>query len=513
MEDQWRKASGPPTTSSTRKKKTSRNSPARSRPSPSRYRNSPARRETEEKKKLSPKELEDGVEIRLRSKQYESAALWIKQSKYLSSKYQVSDVVRLTLDAKQYDVAGRLIRDMKLQANQLLLTLFVKELVKSGQFNLAIRYAQELIPDFGKTTQNASWTPQTLIQAMIRGKQYASALKYAQQFDLLDIFSPAELVPKQVEQGQLLEAFKNVQKFQLNEIIPVEKLILSMLKAKEWSNAINCINKSGETMQEAFPQDRIVRHMIECGDFVTALAHLRKYKLDSDTALLTTLIQEMIAQKEWYKAIKYAVKFNLVVLDQFSIDRLLRQAMEEGQCHVAWLYIKRLHVEDTYEDMLIQIEEQRKQLLLGFRAMLSAKYQKYHEISEIEKRKAVYGVDYCDMDPIETITRVEEVVVSEVEEIIVEEEEEETILLKKNSFDFNTFAQQVQETKSEVPVQPVDQVSAIPMEELNISSLVMQFHQPPQQQQQQPPLPSPLFVSHHPFPPSQNNEPNWFGRK
>lgn len=164
----------------------------------------------------SDEELQMLLQHLLQNARFEDAAYLISASAFLNSKFKTSDVVRLMLEAKQFEQTAQLIRDMKLQSNQLLVTLFVKELVRCSQFHAAVRYAQEMVQNFGKKDfgprdqERPSWTPQALIQAMLRAFQFKTALKFSKQFDLLDTFPALPLVANMFEARQWEDAISSV---------------------------------------------------------------------------------------------------------------------------------------------------------------------------------------------------------------------------------------------------------------------------------------------------------------
>lgn len=184
-------------------------------PPPSRYELAlmKMKKETDGK---SDEELQMLLQQLLQNARFEDAAYLISASASLNSKFKTSDVVRLMLEAKQFEQTAQLIRDMKLQANQLLVTLFVKELVRCSQFHAAVRYAQEMVQNFGKKDfgprdqERPSWTPQALIQAMLRAFQFKTALKFSKQFDLLDTFPALPLVANMFEARQWEDAISSV---------------------------------------------------------------------------------------------------------------------------------------------------------------------------------------------------------------------------------------------------------------------------------------------------------------
>lgn len=164
----------------------------------------------------SEQELELQLQDRLRSGKFADAAYLIEACPLLNAKYKTSDVVRLVLETKQFDLTARLIRELGLQANQLLVTLFIKELIRSAQFHAAVRYAQEMVQNFGKQDfgpreqVRPSWTPQALIQAMIRAQQFKTALKFVRQFELLETFPPRPLIASMLEAHQWEDAVSSV---------------------------------------------------------------------------------------------------------------------------------------------------------------------------------------------------------------------------------------------------------------------------------------------------------------
>lgn len=164
----------------------------------------------------SEQELELQLQDRLRTGKFADAAYLIEACPLLNAKYKTSDVVRLVLENKQFDLTARLIRELGLQANQLLVTLFIKELIRSAQFHAAVRYAQEMVQNFGKQDfgpreqVRPSWTPQALIQAMIRAQQFKTALKFVRQFELLDTFPPRPLIASMLEAHQWEDAVSSV---------------------------------------------------------------------------------------------------------------------------------------------------------------------------------------------------------------------------------------------------------------------------------------------------------------
>lgn len=164
----------------------------------------------------SEQELELQLQDCLRSGKFADAAYLIEACPLLNAKYKTSDVVRLVLETKQFDLTARLIRELGLQANQLLVTLFIKELIRSAQFHAAVRYAQEMVQNFGKQDfgpreqVRPSWTPQALIQAMIRAQQFKTALKFVRQFELLDTFPPRPLIASMLEAHQWEDAVSSV---------------------------------------------------------------------------------------------------------------------------------------------------------------------------------------------------------------------------------------------------------------------------------------------------------------
>ncbi|TMW68407.1 hypothetical protein Poli38472_005875 [Pythium oligandrum] len=321
---------------------------------------------------------------------FESAAYLIAVSPLLEAKYKVSDVIRLMLDMQHHEKAGQLIRDMKLQGDQLLVTLYIKELVRASLFHAAVRSAQEMVPNFGKkeagTPEQAqpSWTPQALIQAMIRAQQFKTALKFTKQFGLLDVFPAAQLIASMFQARQWEDAVSSVLEYRLFVEFPLEVLVLKLLEHRQWNSGVKCINKLPSKELTDKYSEALVREAARVGDFLTALRYLREFKLDQpdvNGALLKYFVDTMIAYGEFYKAIKYSIKFGLNVPSEeeqetgeksvYDTELLIRRAIASGQFHVALTYIKKLKLKDNFVAELSLIEQQQVRMQKEFREFVA----------------------------------------------------------------------------------------------------------------------------------------------
>ncbi|KDO24204.1 hypothetical protein SPRG_10633 [Saprolegnia parasitica CBS 223.65] len=349
--------------------------------------------------KLAPALLEQQLQVLLTSHRFEEAASWIQSSAYLSEKYQLADVVRLVLDQRQFDLAGRLIRDLKLGENQALVTLFIKELVRSGQFNLAVRYAQELVPAFNSPESpapRASWTPQTLIQAMIRAQQYKAALKYTKQFQLERVFPLKQLIAGLMEERAWTDAFAAI------------VLVDRMMNEQQWAAALKCI----KGRPSVFTTRMLVERMILCGDFLPAIAAIKDFGLGADTPLLRQMLDSMLSFKELYKALKYASKFGLDTDPAYAPQSLIRVALREKQHHIAQLYIKKYKLEHEFATELAGMESEKLDKLLTFRVLMQRKRHRLRRPEYQAKYRLCLG-DLYDHDEHkeEEIVSIEETIV------------------------------------------------------------------------------------------------------
>ncbi|RQM28821.1 hypothetical protein B5M09_008298, partial [Aphanomyces astaci] len=328
--------------------------------------------------KLLPVEQEQQLQAMLTSNRFEDAATWISGSTYLSEKYQLADVVRLVLDNRQFDLAGRLIREHKLAENQQLVTYFVMELVRSGRFHLAVRYAQELVPHFNAPVVDPStrpmWTPSTLVKAMIRVQQYKPALKYTLQFHLEGEFPVKKFVQGMLHEKTWLDAFTVILEHKLETAFSLDNLIDNLLGEQQWSAAIKCVKMAKRTAVYTGPV--LVRHMIQSGDFLSTLHYLKAFDLTGDVALVRHMLDFMCRYGELYKALKYSVKFGLAAEPAYDPRRLIDMAIDRRQFHVAQLYIKRLKLDDLYQDDLRHIAHEKDHLAASFRALMAEKRQR-----------------------------------------------------------------------------------------------------------------------------------------
>ncbi|KAF1322672.1 hypothetical protein FI667_g11099, partial [Globisporangium splendens] len=420
----------------------SNNSSASLAPPPSRYDVAMAKMKKQTEGK-SDDELQLLLQQFLQSGQFEDAAYLIAASASLSAKFKTSDVVRLMLDAKQFDQTAQLIRDMKLQSNQLLVTLFIKEHVRSAQFHAAVRYAQEMVLNFGKKDfgprdqERPSWTPQALIQAMFRAQQFKTALKFSKQFELLDAFPVLPLVASMFEARQWEDAISSVMEYRLFTDFPVEALIMKMLGERQWTLAVKCMGKvQTKDLLDKYA-DALVREAARMGDFVIAIRYLNEYKLDQNEnkmSLLTYLIDCMINYGEMYKAIKYSIKFGLDKNPEdksgngavqtasetpYDTKKLIRKAIEIGQYHVATLYIKKLRLKEHFVSELREMEQKQQGQLREFREFVRFREAQFSQIAIQQQLYALLGDTLIgDADMVELEPVIVDVVVSEAEEII-----------------------------------------------------------------------------------------------
>ncbi|KAG7397338.1 hypothetical protein PHYBOEH_000850 [Phytophthora boehmeriae] len=410
----------------------------------------------------TPEQLETRLQQLLRAQQYADAAFLIAASAHLSARFQTADVVRLMLEqvksSRALEQAVQLVRDLQLQHKDELVTLLINEMVRGLQFGAAVRVAQEMVPGFqdlsGAATERPSWTPPALIQAMIRAGRFRAALKFAKQFNLLETFPAPQLVAGMLERRSWEEAVSSVMEFQLFQEFPLEALAVKMMQHRQWAQAVKCINKLADSDTRVKFQEAVVREMAHVGDFVTALRYLREFKLDqgkeqATVSLLRFLVDAMIAHSEFYKAVKYSIKFGLAknplddaiaaaeaalaaangetveptkveddveYLPQYSVETLLRRAIEGGQFHVATTYIKKLRMREHFADELVAIEQAKQNRLLEFRQYVQLRLGEFQDPARQQSLKALLSAqpkdEMVELDPVEV-----EIIISEEQEV------------------------------------------------------------------------------------------------
>lgn len=419
-------------------------------------------------------QLEMRLQQLLLDSSFNDAAYLIAASTHLSSRFQTADVVRLMLEkAKNPDSleeAAQLVRDLQLQNNEALVTLLINERVRALHFDAAVRLAQEMVPDFEQlsgSVERPCWTPPAFIQAMIRARRFRVALRSAKQFGLLDTFPASQLVAGMLETRSWEEAVSSVMEMQLFKEFPLEALSVEMMKQRQWSLALKCISKlSNKDDTRSKFYEALVRETARVGDFVTSLNYLRELKLNRGNEkgtleLLKYLVDAMIAQNEFYKAIKYAIKFNLAknplddavaaandktmplkedknttFLPQYSVEYLIRKAMEVGQYHVALTYIKKLRLREGFANELVTIEKMQQIQLLEFRQYVHLRLAQYHDATHQENLRNLLSDqaedEMIELEPIEM-----EVVLSEEQEIILHKDETQLVAAKVSSGERN----------------------------------------------------------------------------
>ncbi|CAI5709057.1 unnamed protein product [Hyaloperonospora brassicae] len=421
-------------------------------------------------------QLETRLQQLLQRRQFHDAAFLIAASAHLRARFETADVARLMLDSASSAVAleqaAQLVRDLKLQQNEALVTLLINELVRAQQFSAAVRLAGEMVPQFEQlqamqeqtsagagaaagaaSVEQPRWTPVALIQAMVRARKYRAALKYAKQFGLLELFPAPQLVAGMLDMRCWDEAISSIIEMQLVTEFPMAPLAVEMLQHRQWSLAVKCVNRLSDATAATKAEfyEALVRAAAQVGDFVTSLRYLRELKLDEGTTdatrqLLQFLVDTMLAHGEFYKAIKYAIKFKLAknpledaaaalaaangeepvlndqdhteYLPQYDVEALIRRAIEGGQFHVATTFIKRLRLREAFADELVLIDKAQQTRLLEFRQYAELRLAQYHDTAVQQNLQALLGGqaedEMVELEPVE-----KEVVLFETEEVFL----------------------------------------------------------------------------------------------
>ncbi|KAK1947765.1 hypothetical protein P3T76_000055 [Phytophthora citrophthora] len=463
--------SGPSTRSKSQPKQRNAKPKAPAKPAPSAFELGVAQARTYADS-TTPEALESRLQQLLMTAKFTDAAFLIAASPHLSTRFQTADVVRLMLEQakspRTLEQAAQLVRDLQLQQNDALVTLLINEMVRAVQFSGAVRLAQEMVPGFEQlsaaaaTAERPCWTPPALIQAMIRAGKFRAALKFSKQFGLLETFPAPQLVAGMLETRAWEEAISSVMEMQLFKEFPLEALAVEMMKQRQWSQAVKCMNKLSDKDDTRVKfYEALVRETAHVGDFVTSLRYLREFKLDqgngdATVSLLRYLVDAMVAHGEFYKAIKYAIKFKLAknplddaiaaaeaalaaangeevppreednteYLSQYSVDVLIRRAIEGGQFHVATTYIKRLRLREQFVDELVAIEKAQQNRLLEFRQYAQLRLTQFEDPSLQKNLHLLLGNqaddEIIELEPVEV-----EIVLSEEQEVFPRKEKSE----------------------------------------------------------------------------------------
>lgn len=217
-----------------------------------------------------------------------------------------------------------------------------------------------------------------------------------------------------------------MQEYRLFTEFPLNVLTVRMLEQRQWALAVKCMNKLDSKEELAKFQQALVQEAARVGDFVTSIMYLREFKLDQpDThqALLCFLVDAMIGHGEFYKAIKYAIKFELAgdeaseLQSKYGTKALIMGAVQSGQYHVATTYIKKLKLRDEFAQELIQIEKLQQARLAEFRQYMQLRMAQYDDpayqmqLRHLIGEKAIADAELIVLDPVDV-----DVVISETEE-------------------------------------------------------------------------------------------------
>lgn len=206
----------------------------------------------------------------------------------------------------------------------------------------------------------------------------------------------------------------------------METLIRQLLQYRQWASVIKCIAKLSTKELKDQSNEALVREAARVGDFIDALRYLREFKLDNQEthpALLRWIVDCMISQQEFYKAIKYAYKFGLTAqaesdaaYAQYNTNALILKAMECGHYHVARTYIKRLRLKDKFQKELAEIEQQQQARLREFRDFVRFRDAQYNHPSIQTQLLELINQEpdqYVDSEPV-----LVDVVIAEVQEVV-----------------------------------------------------------------------------------------------
>jgi hypothetical protein len=217
-----------------------------------------------------------------------------------------------------------------------------------------------------------------------------------------------------------------VQEYRLFAEFPLNVLTVRMLEQRQWALAVKCMNKLDSKEELGKFQQALVQEAARVGDFVTSIMYLREFKLDQpDTyqALLCFIVDAMIGHGEFYKAIKYAIKFELAgdessdLQSKYGTKALIMRALQSGQYHVATTYIKKLKLRDDFAQELIEIEKLQQARLVEFRQYMQLRMAQYEDpgyqmqLHRLIGEKAIADAELIVLDPVDV-----DVVISETEE-------------------------------------------------------------------------------------------------
>nr|CCA14238.1 conserved hypothetical protein [Albugo laibachii Nc14] len=395
---------------------------------------------------VNGRDLEVQLQELLLNKNWEQTVILLLASPILYEKYKISDVIRHVIEQKNFMDSMKLIHDLKAishPVDQLCVSLLIKKLVEEEDFVTAVEFAQEMVPNFGSLSVDTraskekddaiNWTPKTLIQAMIRAKQYRKAARYSKQLGMEEVFPCSQLILSMMEAQQWENAVTTI--FENRTVADsslLETLIRKLIEYHQLSLAQKCICK----LRVRTLVDELTTLMVcgACaqGDFVFVMSYIRDNKLSptkkQDAMLLKCFMDSLVKHQEFYKAIKYAIKLDLIDSDnnaggilefsgkKYSMEELLRATIDCRQYHVAKKYIKKLGLEDSYRTELSEMELLKENALLEFRELMRMRVKTVTNDPMRSTWKELVG----EKVGADIVTKVEEVIISQEEEVFLD---------------------------------------------------------------------------------------------
>jgi hypothetical protein len=358
---------------------------------------------------MSTEEAMNMLKKKVRHHEWDSVWHLLQTSSIVQTFMKEPDFIRVMIESSDFHAAGNYIRKLGIYRQDLkpLINLLISRLLHAGLFERAVSSAAELVEGFNQkcqdksyleVTDQATWTPLAVLQAMVRRKNYDCALRYVSEWGLDEQYPPPTLIKGLFQTKEFTLAVTHIKRRQMMNLFPLDSVVQLMLQGRDWDAAVKLVRET-PALQEKWTDLQLVRPIVEARDFIDAVRYMYALKIIVDNResnsvggdtvrhlpvnsperrLCCDLVRSMVAEAEFYKALKYCLKFQLE--SEFAPETLIQGAINAGQFHIAQKYIIGLALEGKFPDFAAQYVASRRAMACEFRSLVKARQAHFEHV-------------------------------------------------------------------------------------------------------------------------------------
>jgi hypothetical protein len=343
--------------------------------------------------------------LKKKVRHHEWDAVWslLHTSAIVQTFMKEPDFIRVMIESSDFHAASKYIRELGVYRQDLkpLINLLISRLLNAGLFERAVSSAMEFVEGYEQKchdtsylqfNEQSSWTPLAILQAMIRRRNYECALRYVSEWSLDDKFPPQTLIKGLFQTKQFTVAVTHIKRRQMTQFFPLDSVVQLMFQGKDWDAAMKLVRETA-SLQEKWTAINLIQPIVDAGDFIACVHYMYQLKIvvenpdgnvepikegTPERKLLCHMIKGMVAHTEFYKALKYSLKFQLAV--EFPPKVLIQQTIKAGQYHVAQKYIQNLELAKEFPKFKNQHKHAKRAMARDFRALMKIRHAEFEKM-------------------------------------------------------------------------------------------------------------------------------------